>query len=82
MARAAEQELPHVSPAMRAGTLLALSEIYSLCGAIDQAEKACNQGIALSEGDPDLHEVHARALANLASIKLRSGVEQIGRAHV
>jgi tetratricopeptide (TPR) repeat protein len=76
VAPAAEQELPHVSPAMGAGTLLPLSQTYLLCEATDEAETACNQSIALAEGKPDLYEVHARALANLASIKLGSGVEQ------
>ena len=75
LADSVAKDLDLLSPDNQAGILLELSRVYLMCGKTKAAEQACQRCVAESEGKQNLHEIHARALANLASIKLESGAE-------
>ncbi len=71
------KSLNAVPAEMRSGFLLQLSEIFLLGGAVPQAMAACERAMEEAEGRKITSDDYARAMANLATIKLHhSGNEQ------
>jgi len=56
--------------ALQPGFLLQLSEVFLICGRVDRAEKACKHAMQESSRKEADQDVFARAMANLATIKL------------
>lgn len=73
------RQIPHLdtfSNRERGMLLVEIGKIFASAGKIGEAEGLWNQGLKALEGDKAEVEHYARLLANLASLKLKSGNEQ------